>query len=240
MAETKSETSKPKAIETEQILSVERYKRSQRIHHWIHVVLMIIFLFTGLELFLGMYFLGDYSDTRLFHVIFGVFIGFWDLIVFPAIVIRFKKYGELIPTPRDFLDMFIIFLCYIRILPDSKYPHYDYYNVDKKKYIMKYHPAQKVLSLSNLIAIFGMGVTGVVLSEQSNAGHVPSIIVDIFNLILLPLGWFAIDIRLVHFLIFLYFLTTTMVHFYFAIIPQNRERLRGMITGKEKIHLKKS
>jgi cytochrome b subunit of formate dehydrogenase len=182
-----------------------------------------------------MYFIGDYSSTRSLHFIIGIFIGFWDLIVFPVIVIRYKKYGELIPTPRDFLDMVIIFLCYIRVLPDSKYPHYDYYNVDQKKYIMKYHPAQKVLSLSNLLAIFGMGVTGIVLSEQTSAGQIPSFIVDLCNLILLPLEWFAIDIRLVHFLIFLYFLATTMVHFYFAIIPQNRERLRGMVTGRENI-----
>ena len=238
MVETKTETSQQKIAESGKILNVERYKRSQRIHHWIHVLLMIFFLFTGLELFLGMYFLGDYTDTRTFHVMFGIFIGFWDLIVFPAIVIKFKKYGEIIPTPRDFLDMFIIFLCYLRILPDSKYPHYDYYNVEKKKYIMKYHPAQKVLSLSNLLAILGMGITGLVLSDQANPGRMPSFIIDLFNLILLPLEWFAIDIRLVHFLIFLYFLTTTMVHFYFAIIPQNRERLRGMVTGTEKIHMK--
>ena len=238
MVETKTETSQQKIAESGKILNVERYKRSQRIHHWIHVLLMIFFLFTGLELFLGMYFLGDYTDTRTFHVMFGIFIGFWDLIVFPAIVIKFKKYGEIIPTPRDFLDMFIIFLCYLRILPDSKYPHYDYYNVEKKKYIMKYHPAQNVLSLSNLLAILGMGITGLVLSDQANPGRMPSFIIDLFNLILLPLEWFAIDIRLVHFLIFLYFLTTTMVHFYFAIVPQNRERLRGMVTGTEKIHMK--
>ncbi|PWI47402.1 hypothetical protein CEE45_11925 [Candidatus Heimdallarchaeota archaeon B3_Heim] len=238
MYETETLKTEKKTKIPENLLVVERYKRSQRIHHWIHVILMVFFLFTGFELFIKMYFVGDYHTTRTLHLIFSAFIGFWDLIIFPAIVIKFKKYGEIIPTPRDFLDMFIIFLCAIRILPDSKYPHYDYYNVDEKKYVMKYHPAQKVLSLTNLFAILAMGVTGVVLSEQINPGYVPSIIVDIFNLILLPLDWFAIDIRLVHFFVFLYFLMTTMVHFYFAIIPQNRERLRGMVTGKEKIPLK--
>jgi hypothetical protein len=34
---------------------------------------------------------------------------------------------------------------------------------------------------------------------------------------------------------FIYFLSTTLVHFYFALIPQNRQRLRGMVTGKENI-----
>ena len=126
MNDVKTEPKEQQAAKTENFLTVERYKRSQRIHHWVHVLLMVFFLFTGLELFIQMYFISDFTTTRLLHILFGVFIGFWDLIVFPLIVIRFKKYGELIPTARDFLDMFIIFLCYIRILPDSKYPHYDY------------------------------------------------------------------------------------------------------------------
>ncbi len=236
-----SETAKSSTeVQTKfKLLIVERYKRSQRIHHWIHVIFMIFFLFTGLELILKMYFVGDYFFTRDLHLASGIFIGFWDLIIFPAIVVKFKKYGELIPTPRDFLDMVIIFLCAIRILPDEKYPHYDYYNPEEKKYIMKYHPAQKVLSLTNLLAIFAMGVTGIVLSKTTHPDKLPVIVVDIFSAIASPLDALFIDIRFVHFLVFLYFIMTTMIHFYFAIIPQNRERLRGMVTGKERIPLEK-
>ncbi|MHA2156279.1 MAG: cytochrome b/b6 domain-containing protein [Candidatus Hodarchaeales archaeon] len=239
MAEAEKTKSDKETPNPSNLLIVERYKRSQRLHHWVHVILMIFFLFTGLELFIQMYFIGDYYITRNLHLFIGIFIGFWDLIIFPAIVIRFRKYGELIPTPRDFLDMFIIFLCAIKILPDSKYPHYDYYNVDEKKYIMKYHPAQKVLSLTNMFAILAMGITGIVLSKTTHPGQIPAFLVDLFSAIVSPLDLLGIDIRFVHFLVFLYFIMTTMIHFYFAIIPQNRERLRGMITGNEKIPLEK-
>ena len=217
------------------ILRVERYKRSQRLHHWVHVIGMLFFFFTGLELFIQMYFVGDYFFTKDIHFIVGIFIGMWDILFFGFIVIRFNKFGELIPTPRDFLDLFIILLCAIRILPDSKYPHYDYYIVDENRYVMKYHPAQKVLSLSNLFAIFIMGATGVAL-----AGNAPAILTDFFGIFTAPLESLSIDIKFVHFLGYLYFVMTTMIHFYFAIIPQNRERLRGMVTGTEHIPLSKS
>ncbi|MHA2165474.1 MAG: hypothetical protein ACXAAT_06355 [Candidatus Hodarchaeales archaeon] len=141
-------------MKSEKVLNVERYSRTHRFHHWIHVSLMLLFLFTGFELYIKVYFLSDYSNTRNIHYLFGLFIGFWDLIVYPGILLKDKKFLEIFPTPREILDMFIILLCSLRILPDSKYPHYDYYILEEKKYVMKYHPAQKLLASVNLLVIF--------------------------------------------------------------------------------------
>ena len=98
---------------------------------------------------------------------------------------------------------------------------------------MKYHPAQKLLALMNLVVIFLMGVTGIALAEQLAPGSTG--ILAVLALLVAPLQALDLNIRFLHFLMFVYFLVSTMVHFYFAIIPQNRQRLRGMVTGKEEI-----
>ncbi len=230
-----------KTMISKKTLLIERYKRPQRIHHWVHVLFMIIFFFTGLELFLKMYFVGDYFLTRGLHYTLGIFIGIWDLIIYTIILAKYDLFNEIIPTPRDFLDLTIIALCYLKILPDSKYPKYDYYNLEEKKYVMKYHPAQKLLAIPNLGGIFVMGVTGILMAEALAPGStsylVPGIVVGLFELLVTPLRILNIDLRLVHFLGYLYFILTTIVHFYFAIIPQNRNRLKGMVTGVEEINL---
>jgi len=231
----------PETHESYEIITVERYNRSQRLHHWIHVISMLTFFFTGLELFISMYFVGDYFFTRSFHFGLGIFIGVWDLLYFPYILAKYKKIREIIPTPRDFLDLFIITLCYFRILPDSKYPHHDFYILEEEKYVMKYHPGQKILSVSNIFVIFGMGVTGIVLAENVAPGSagffVPGFVIAIFSLLVLPLQFFSINLRLVHFLGYLYFILTTLLHFYLAIIPSNLNRLRGIVTGREKLRV---
>jgi len=224
-----------------EIINVERYNRSQRLHHWVHVISMLTFFFTGLELFLQMYFIGDYFLTRSFHFVLGIFIGAWDLLYFPYILVKYNKIREIIPTPRDFLDLFIITLCYFRILPDSKYPHHDFYILEEEKYVMKYHPGQKILSVSNIFVIFGMGVTGIVLAENVAPGaagfFIPGFVIAVFSLIVIPFELLSINLRLIHFLGYLYFILTTLLHFYLAIIPSNQNRLRGIVTGKEKLRV---
>jgi len=229
------------AQEGYEIISVERYNRSQRLHHWIHVFGMLAFFFTGLELFIQMYFIGDYFLTRAFHFMLGIFIGIWDLVYFPFILMKDNKLGEIIPTPRDVLDLFIITLCYFKILPDSKYPHHDFYILEEEKYVMKYHPGQKILSVTNILAILGMGVTGIVLAENVSPGtagfFVPGFVIALFSLLVSPLQLLSINLRLIHFLGYLYFILTTLLHFYLAIIPSNRNRLRGIVKGQENLRV---
>ncbi|MFX1286311.1 MAG: cytochrome b/b6 domain-containing protein [Promethearchaeota archaeon] len=214
-------------------ITVVRYNNLQRLHHWVHVIVMVVFFLIGFELFIQIYFIGDYFFTRTLHFALGIFAGFWDIIFFGAIIIGSKKLNEIIPYPRDFLDIAIIFLCAIGVLPDEKYPKYDFYVREKKKYIMQYHPLQKLLTVSNIIMIFLMGVTGIALAEELVPGSTG--ILAILGLLVFPFQMFELDIRFIHFGIYLYFLFTTLLHFYFAVIPQNRHRLKGMVTGKEKI-----
>ncbi|MFW9903530.1 MAG: cytochrome b/b6 domain-containing protein [Candidatus Thorarchaeota archaeon] len=221
------------ATEIDATITVIRYTNLQRLHHWVHVIVMILFFLMGFELFIKIYFIGDYFLTRVLHFALGIFAGFWDIIFFGAIIIGNKKVNEIIPYPRDFLDIGIIFLCAIGVLPDEKYPNYDFYVREKKKYIMKYHPLQKLLTVTNIIMIFLMGVTGIALAEELVPGSTGML--GILGLLVFPFQMFRLDIRFIHFGIYLYFIFTTFIHFYFAVIPQNRHRLKGMVTGKEKI-----
>ncbi|MHA2247435.1 MAG: hypothetical protein ACXADY_20980 [Candidatus Hodarchaeales archaeon] len=102
---------------------------------------------------------------------------------------------------------------------------------------MKFHPAQKFLSLMNLLAIFAIGSTGIVMSETLFPDYLPVFFTAFFSLIVFPLELLTIDLRFVHQSVYFYFILTTIVHFFLAIIPQNRNRLIGMVTGSEKIPL---
>jgi cytochrome b subunit of formate dehydrogenase len=242
---------KPVKPRTFDYLTVQRYKRSQRLHHWVHVTSMAIFFFTGFQILFQEYFGMDYFFIRTFHLALGLFIGAWDLLFFLFLMTRYWKFSEIIPTPRDILDLFIILLCSLRILPDDKYPHYDYYIVDRhemwlktkhpveSRYIMKYHPAQKFLTTANLVAMVFMGITGLKLAEELSPGSLGVILGNSVDVLALPLTVFGLDFRFIHFLLYVYFFTTTLIHFYFALIPSNRNRLKGMVTGSEKIILTK-
>ncbi|MHA2247436.1 MAG: hypothetical protein ACXADY_20985 [Candidatus Hodarchaeales archaeon] len=40
-------------------ITVERYTRLERLDHWVHVLIMILFFFTGFELFSKTFFIGS-------------------------------------------------------------------------------------------------------------------------------------------------------------------------------------
>lgn len=222
-----------------EIIKVERYTSSQRLHHWVNTLLMIFFFLTGLELFSDTFLIGTEYFTQIIHFVLGACIGVWNFIFYPVLIFRIKKFQEIFPSFNDFRDLAIILLCKIKIYPESKYPKYGFYDIEKKEYVRKYHPGQKVLSLTNLIVLFIIGVTGMVLvnSVFPDSSYVPDFVLVLFNLIVAPLEILRIEIRLVHFLCYIYFILTTVIHFFLAIIPQNRNLLKGMVLGKEEIKI---
>ena len=70
-----------------------------------------------------------------------------------------------------------------------------------------------------------------------DSSYVPEFVMAIFKMIVAPLEIVGIEIRLVHFVCYIYFILTTIVHFFLAIIPQNRNLLIGMVLGKEEIKI---
>ena len=76
-----------------------------------------------------------------------------------------------------------------------------------------------------------------VSSVFPDSSYVPDFVLDFLKVILSPLDILGIEIRFVHFLCYIYFILTTIVHFFLAVIPQNRNLLKGMILGKEEIQI---
>jgi cytochrome b subunit of formate dehydrogenase len=214
-----------------------RYTTLHRIQHLVNLVVMNLLFITGLEIFLGKFPFGGFELTHNVNVFLGFFIAYWSVYTYLVIVASEKKLREIIPTPRDLLDLAIILLCAVNILPDSKYPHYDFYDPVKKKYAMKYHPTQKLLGFGNLIMLIVISISGFALYEQVSPGTIGIVgttATDILNPIL---DLFGITLRFLHFLIFAYFLMSTTIHVYFTMLPENRGRLHGMMIGGEKIYI---
>ncbi len=214
-----------------------RYTTPHRVQHLVNLICMNLFFVTGLEISLAKYPFGGYEFTQNLHVYLGFFIVYWSIYVYFVIMAFEKKLKELIPTPRDVLDLVIILLCATKILPDSKYPHYDFYDPVKKKYVMKYHPTQKLLAFGNLVMLVFISITGFALYEQVSPGTIGMIGTLSADFVTPFIDFVGITLRFLHFAIFVYFLMGTTIHVYFTLLPENRGRLHGMMIGGEKIYV---
>ncbi len=220
--------------EGEKFIYAKRYSFLARIQHWVNVVLMILFMFTGYEIFAKQFLVGDFQNTQSIHITMGYIIFFWSILFYLSILLGEGKIRTIIPTPRDVLDLILIIGCATGILDDSKYPHYDYYDPVNKRYHMKYHPTQKFLSFANLIMLMIIGVTGFAMYKDINPLQ-ESLLADVSYEMMQPIIELGINLRLIHFIVFMYFIISTSLHFYFTILKDNRSRFAGMVIGTEKI-----
>lgn len=219
------------------LYNVRRYGVGGRVYHWVHAMAMLLFLSTGWQIYISQPIFGDMNLIIAIHISLGIFILFWDLIVQIAILIIEGHAHDVIPTLTDITDLILILMCTLRILDDKYYPEYDFYDPSSGIYFRKYHPAQKFLSIADILAMAFMGITGIALAETLMPGSTgPMAFVGSFTIIfswLIPAT--STNLRFMHFLVFIYFLLTTIFHIYFALIPQNFSRLKAMITGNELI-----
>ena len=219
------------------IYNVRRYGSAGRFYHWIHAASMALFISTGWQIHTREIIFGDASTIRTLHIMLGIFILFWDLVYQPLLLAIEGHLKDVIPTPNDVRDLILILLCTLNLISDDNYPHYDFYNAETGMYHRKYHPAQKFLAISDLAAMLLMGITGISLAETQQPGSTGIMsFLAIFNNLIEPfLDAFGLNVRFLHFLLFVFFTLTTIFHVYFALIPQNVARLKAMITGTEDI-----
>jgi len=182
-----------------------------------------------------------HSDVRLLHILLGIFIGLWDTIYYLGYLSVSGHITDIIPTPHEILDLIAIVLCTLRIWPDSKYPHYGWYDPVKKAHVRKYHPGQKMVALGDLGAMVLIGITGIGLAEAQIPGSmgILGILAPLNDVFILPAALLTLSvpqvIRIFHFCLFVYFAATTLLHVYLALIPQNLSKMRGMWLGSERI-----
>lgn len=217
------------------LYNVRRYGVAGRVYHWTHAMAMMLFLSTGWQIYTGKPIFGNMDLILAIHISLGIFIIFWDLVVQIAILIVDGHIHDIIPTPTDVADLILILMCTLRILDDKYYPHYDFYDPNLGIYVRKYHPAQKFLSIADILAMLFMGITGIALAETINPGSAG--FMAFFGSLTFVFTWLIpatlTNLKFIHFMIFIYFLLTTTFHVYFALIPQNFSRLKAMITGQE-------
>ncbi len=220
-------------------IKAKRYSKFHFTQHWGNMILMILFFITGLEIAFGKHVFGDFQFTQNFHIVLAYIIMFWSLGFYAFVVYWDKKLYEVILTPRDILDLLLIVGCAIGILNDKHYPHYDFYDPIRKRYVMKYHPVQKMLAFFNFWALIFVGITGFALYEQINPGKY--FMAELGALIMSPFDEFIVDIgisiRFIHYLIFIYFGLGTAIHAYFALKKGNRSRFTAMFKSYEHIEL---
>lgn len=222
--------------EKEDFVIARRYSKALRFQHWGNLLLMLILMITGIEIFLGKFPLGGLEFTQNLHVWSGLTVFTLSFVIYTFIILKDRHVKEIIPMPRDFLDLAMILLCAVGILDDSRYPHYDRYNPETKEYVNQYHPTQKLLATGNYIMLFLIAMSGFALYKEILPTKWISLgyIGDFFMTPIINLG---IPMRFFHFIIFAYFLGGVTIHFYFTVLPQNRGRLRGMALGREEIPL---
>jgi cytochrome b subunit of formate dehydrogenase len=220
-------------------IRARRYSKFHFTQHWGNMILMVLFFITGLEIAFSKYVFGDYQFTQNFHIIIAYIILFWSLGFYAFVVYWDKKLYEVILTPRDILDLLLIIGCAIGLLNDKHYPHYDFYDPIRKRYIMKYHPVQKMLAFFNFWALIFIGITGFALYEQINPGRY--FMAELGALVMSPFTSFiddiGLNIRFIHYLVFIYFGLGTAIHAYFALKKDNRSRFVAMFKSYEHIEL---
>ncbi|MFX0116695.1 MAG: cytochrome b/b6 domain-containing protein [Candidatus Hodarchaeota archaeon] len=218
---------------------VMRFGLGGRLHHWVHAAGMSLFIFTGMQIYLREEFLLERSLIRDLHIGIGIFIGVWDVVYYGGFILLYDRHiKDLIPTPQDIKDMFIVLGCALGYCSDDEYPDYNLYDTEREVYYRKFHPGQKLLYSADILAILFMGITGFGLLAESEVGFLGFLVV--FNDFIEPfmglLGYKGTEaIRVAHFLGFVYFSATTAIHAYMAVLPQNYNALRGMLLGTESL-----
>lgn len=245
-------TKKPEKIEVDtsdlvitsdkrRFIRARRYSLRHSVQHWGNMILMLLFFFTGLEIARIITVIDNPKFTTDFHIILGFIILFWSVFLYVFLIYWDKKLYEVIPTPRDLLDLALIVGCALGILDDKHYPHYDFYDPIRKKYVMKYHPVQKLLAFFNFWALMFIGITGFALYEQLSPGKywIAELSFVLMEPVIELIGEIGLSIRIVHFFLFIYFGLSTTIHAYFALKKNNRSRLVAMVKGYENIELDK-
>ncbi len=221
-------------------VEAKRYGAGDRLHHWVHALCMSLFIYTGMELYLGEEVLLERSFISDFHLALGIFIASWDFVYYLLFLLLYNRHiKHMIPTPRDIWELILIVLCTLGFLDDEEYyPHHNLYDEKRGIYVKKFHPGQKLLYSADLLVMLIIGSTGLELAgnDAGILGFVTVINGPIFFAMELVFGMTGTAaIRRAHFLLFIYFTCTTLLHAYMAVIPQNYSGVRGMILGTEKL-----
>ncbi|MHB8170412.1 MAG: cytochrome b/b6 domain-containing protein [Thermincolia bacterium] len=177
-----------------------------RFFHWSFAATIIVLIYTGLYNHYPINILGfaDMGNIRIIKYMVS-YVALFLLIarIYYGIVTR--DIDHIIFNRQDLKDLPGFFRYYFFLAPKEP-PH------------AKYNPGQKLI-FTSWILIFGFSaITGFILYDHGYFGW------------LLPMFGGLQYLRFLHYLVFLYFLATTMLHVYLA-VSEDPAKLQAMFTG---------
>ncbi len=207
---------------------VERFTLGIRLTHWIHGILIVLFLITGYGIYSGSYLFGDYATNLSLHMIMAFAVladGIAHLYFMTTTGDRRALWVEM----KDIKDTITIAKSWLGIT--REYPEYGTYDVQKKEFYGKYHPLVKMKYWADAYFVGFAAMSGFSLHYSSVLGFVNYYLG--FIGLEINLVWF----RAIHFIVFIYFLVSLSGHIYLSLIPVNWEVFKSMITGKENVEV---
>ncbi len=209
---------------------VERFTQGIRLTHWIHGILIVLFMITGYGIYSGSYLFNDYATNLALHMIMSfavVMDGIAHLYFMSISGDRRAMWVE----KKDIEDTITIAKSWLGLT--KAYPEYGTYDVEKKQFYGKYHPVVKMKYWADACFVGFAAITGYIMYYESVANYAGSLLG--FLGLPLALAW----IRAIHFIVFIYFLVSLSGHIYLSVLPVNWEVLKSMITGKENVEVRK-
>lgn len=177
-----------------------------RVFHWLFAVCLVVIMYTGLYIHYPVNILG-FVDMRAAKT--GMFITVYiALFLLAARVYYGIITGDIrnILVNRQDIKNLPGFFKFFFFLAEKEPPH------------AKYNPGQKLIFTGWLIAFGFQAVTGFILYDTGSFGW------------LLPLFGGLQNIKYLHYLVFLYFAATTMLHVYLT-LSEDPAKLQAMFTG---------
>lgn len=204
-------------------VEVVRHTLFDRVHHWVHVSLMLTLGLTGIQIYYGFNLFGGFEIARAIHMLAAILLAIWYLPVQFYYLIATGEIRDFLLSFDDIRFQFYAVGNFMKLF--RFYPVYSIYDTMRRQYFRKYNAGQKFLFWLDLVAVLLIGLTGIAMYwPDFFAGFLPLI------------GWAGglALIRSIHFFLFWYFIATTAVHVYLGMIPVNWEHFKSIFTGKSR------
>ena len=177
-----------------------------RVFHWLFAAALVVIMYTGLYIHYPVNILGFVDMRRAQMGMYTtVYIALFLLVARVYYGIMTRDIRNILLNREDIQNLPGFFKFYF-FLAEKEPPH------------AKYNPGQKLIFTSWLLAFGFQAITGFILYDTGRLGW------------LLPCFGGLQNLKYLHYLVFLYFVATTMVHVYLA-LSEDPAKLQAMFTG---------
>ncbi|MCD1296270.1 cytochrome b [Methanocella sp. CWC-04] len=140
-------------------LIVTRHTTLERMSHYINIITLTGLIISGFTIYLGLDYL-EFSDAYAIHIICAAIFISVNWIVMPYNAFVSRNLHSYVFWPQDYKRLIKIIK---NFFTGSEYPRYTIYDMGKRRFVNRIHPAGKLLIYSHYVALLVATVTGVAL-----------------------------------------------------------------------------